>query len=296
MLQQLVNSLVLGSILLLFALGLSLAWGTLDTLNLAHGAIFIFGGYLGYTLGELTDLGFLPILVGAVVGGAAAAAVLELLAFGQIRSRMKSRRQAELSVFVAGIGASTALNQFIANRTSNLAFAPASQLLELHSYSIGGVRVTNLALIIVGVTIVCSVALAVWTIRSKQGRAARAVAYSASTSALMGVNVRVLGVRIMGISGALAGLAGLLLAFHLGGETVDTGQSYMVSAFAILVVGGIGSIRGAAIAAYLVAFAQTMIIAYGPSGFQDGVSFALIMLILVLRPQGLFARVQSERA
>jgi branched-chain amino acid transport system permease protein len=100
----------------------------------------------------------------------------------------------------------------------------------------------------------------------------------------------------MFVAGLLAGLAGVLLAVNIGGEDVTVGQDYLLTAFAILIVGGVGSVRGAIAAAYLIAIAETAVVAYGPSNWRDGVAFLLILLILLVRPQGLFARRRFERA
>lgn len=294
--QQIFNALILGSILLLFSLGLSLAWGTLDVLNLAHGSLFVFGGYLGFELGQLSGLSFVPVLVLVMLGCGTAAALMELIAFGQIRARTSNKRQAEFSVLVASLGASIALNQVIANRTDNLAFAPAGRLFEVQSYEVAGLRVTNISVLILTLAAVIAVALSVWNRRSRQGRAARAVAFSPATAQLMGINVRLLGLRIMFMSGALAGLAGVLLAFQISGQDVSTGATYMVAAFAILILGGVGSVLGATIAAYAIAFAETFVAAYGPGGYRQAVAFILIFVMLLVRPQGLIARRQSERA
>lgn len=296
MAQQLLNALVLGSILLLFSLGLSLAWGTLDVLNLAHGAIFILGGYLGYAIGKYYDLPFVVMLLFAMIGSGVVAAFLELIAFGVIRRRITNKRQAELSVLVASLGASIALNQIIANRTQNQSFSPSQRLLKVQSYGVVGIRITNIEIIILAVTLGVGVALGWWIRTSRQGRAARGLAYSAATAELMGINVRMLGLRIMFLSGALAGLAGFLLAFHIAGENTDTGGTYMLSAFAILVLGGVGSVLGATIAAYVIAIAETMVVAYGPAGYANGIAFVLIFIMLLVRPQGIIARVKAERA
>lgn len=294
--QQLLNALVLGSILLLFSYGLSLAWGTLDVMNLAHGSLFVVGGYIGFVLGTETDLPFAVVLLAAVLGGGLVAAAMELIAFGRIRMRIRNKRQAELSTLVASLGASMVVNQYISNKTGNSVFSPGDRVFEVKPYDVAGVRITNIEILILVITVLVGIGLSTWIRKSREGRAVRAVAYSPDTAALMAINVRNLGLRTMFLSGSLAGLAGLLLAVRISGQTVATGDSYMLSAFAILVVGGVGSLPGATIAAYGIALAETMLVAYGPAGYRDGVAFALIFATLLIRPQGLFARRQSERA
>jgi branched-chain amino acid transport system permease protein len=294
--QQIFNAFILGSVLLLFALGLSLAWGTLDVLNLAHGALFVFGGYLGSRLGTLAGLSFVPVLILVMVSCGLAAAFIELVAFGQIRKRITRKSQAEMSVMVASLGASIAINQIVTSKTDGLVFSPPEGLFTVRAYDVLGLRITNIAIVILAFAAVIAVGLSLWNRYSRQGRAARAVAYSPGTAELMGINVRRVGLLILFMSGALAGLAGFLLSFQISGQDVQTGATYMVVAFSILVLGGVGSVLGATLAAYVIAVAQTLVGAYGPSGYQDAVAYGLIFIMLLVRPQGLIARRQSERA
>jgi branched-chain amino acid transport system permease protein len=296
MLEQLINAVVLGSVLLLFSVGLSLAWGTLDVLNLAHGAIFVLGSYLAYQLGQSTSLPFVPVVVISMCGTGAAAVVVELVAFGPIRSRFASRRQAGLAVLVASLGAATVLEQLISNWTHNEIFVPSQKLFTSKEYQVGSLTISNIDVIIVVAAVVVAVGLQFLVSRTRQGRAVRALAYAPRTASLMGVNVRLLATATMFLSGALAGLAGLFLSFQISGMAVTSGDIYMLSAFAILVVGGVGSIGGAVVASYGLAVAETAVVAYGPSGYETGVAFALIFIFLLVRPRGLFARAMVERA
>lgn len=295
MLAQLVNALVLGSVLLLFALGLSLAWGNLEVLNLAHGTLFVFGGYIGYRIGQSADWPFVLVVVAAMVGSGLVAALMEVVCFGPIRARIRNKRQAEMAAMVASLGVSIALGQLINRWTQNRVFSPSDKLFTNHVYTVGSARIGLIDIIIFVVAILVAAHLWLWVSRSRQGRAVRALAYNPTTAGLMGINVRLLAVETMFISGAQAGLAGVLLSFRIGGETVGTGDTYMLSAFAILVVGGVGSILGAAVISFVLAIAETAVAAYGPGNYATGVAFALIFLFLLFRPQGLFARRMTER-
>ena len=295
MFQQLINAIVYGSVLTLFALGLSLAWGTLDVLNLAHGATFVFAGFLAYELGKDGTFSFVPTIILSMIGAGLVTVVLELVAFRHIRTRFSSKRQAELSMLVASVGAATILNQIISNETGNNTFGPSSSLFSTHTWHIGSAQITNIQVIIVVVAVVAAILIDVVVRRTRYGRAIRSVAYDPQTSGLLGINVNRLAIATMFIAGALAGLAGVLLAVNLGGEDPTTGQTYLLTAFAILIVGGVGSIRGAVSSAYLIAIAETAVTAYGPSQWRDGVAFLLILLVLLLRPQGLFARARFQR-
>jgi branched-chain amino acid transport system permease protein len=183
----------------------------------------------------------------------------------------------------------------VSNETDNNTFGPSASLFTTHTWHIGSAGITNIQVIIVAVAVVAAILIDVVVQRTRYGRAIRSVAYDPQTSGLLGINVNRLAIVTMFIAGALAGLAGVLLAVNLGGEDPSTGQEYLLTGFAILIVGGVGSIRGAVSAAYLIAIAETAVIAYGPSQWEDGVSFLLILLVLLLRPQGLFARARFQR-
>lgn len=297
MLQQLINAIVFGSVLTLFALGLSLAWGTLDVLNLAHGAVFIFAGYLTYELTRQGTLGFVPALIVSMIGAGAVTVAMEVLAFRRIRTRFSNKRQAELSMLVASIGAAIIIDQVVSNETEATTFGPPGSIFKVHEYHLfGSAGISNIQIVILVVAVLAAVGLDLWVRRSRQGRAVRAVAYDPVTSGLLGVNVNRVAVATMFVAGALAGLAGVLLAVNLRAEEVAVGQDYLLTAFAILIVGGVGSVRGAVMAAYIIAIAETAVVAYGPAQWRDGIAFLLILVVLLVRPQGLFAKVQFRRA
>jgi len=294
-LQQLVNAIVFGSVLTLFALGLSLAWGTLDVLNLAHGSLFVFAGFLAYEFSSHVQMPFVFLVISCMIATGLVAALMEAVAFRHVRLRFPSKRQAEMSMLVASIGFSTMIDTIVANQTSDSSFAPAPSAFTVSHTNIGSVVITNIEIVIVAVTVVVAIALDQWVRRSRSGRAVRSIAFDADTSSLLGINVNSLAALTMFVAGALAGLAGVLLAVYVGAEDTTTGQSYMLTAFAILIVGGVGSVRGAIAAAFFISIAETAVVAYGPSNWNNGVAFLLILLVLLVRPSGLFARSRFQR-
>jgi branched-chain amino acid transport system permease protein len=294
-LQQLVNALVFGSVLTLFALGLSLAWGTLDVLNLAHGSLFVFAGFLAYEFSSHVHMAFVFLVISCMVATGIVAALMEAFAFRHVRLRFPSKRQAEMSMMVASIGFSTMIDTIIANQTSDTSFGPAPTAFTVTHTNIGSVVITNIEIIIVAVTVVVAIALDQWVRRSRMGRAVRSIAFDPDTSGLLGINVNRLAAITMFLAGALAGLAGVLLAVYAGAEDTTSGQSYMLTAFAILIVGGVGSVRGAIAAAFFISIAETAVVAYGPSNWSNGVAFLLILVVLLVRPAGLFARSRFQR-
>ena len=294
-LQQLVNAIVFGSVLTLFALGLSLAWGTLDVLNLAHGSLFVFAGFLAYEFSSHVHMAFVFLVLSCMIATGLAEAVMELVAFRHVRLRFASKRQAEMSMMVASIGFSTMLDTIVGNQTQDTSFGPAATAYTVSRTTIGSVTITNIDVVIVVVTVIVAVALDQWVRRSRTGRAVRSIAFDPATSSLLGINVNGLAALTMFVAGALAGLAGVLLAVYVGAEDTTTGQAYLLTAFAILIVGGVGSVRGAIAAAFFISIAETAVVAYGPSNWSNGVAFLLILLVLLIRPAGLFARTRFQR-
>jgi branched-chain amino acid transport system permease protein len=291
----LVNAITFGSVLTLFALGLSLAWGTLDVLNLAHGSLFVFSGFLAYEFSSNVHMAFVFLVISCMIATGLVAAVMELVAFRRVRLRSPTKRQAEMSMMVASIGFATILDTIVSNKTLDTSFGLAAGAYTVTSSTIGSVVITNIEIVIVVVTVVVAVLIDQWVRRSRSGRAVRSLAFDPATSGLLGINVDLLAALTMFVAGALAGLAGVLLAVYIGAEDTTTGQGYMLTAFAILIVGGVGSVRGAIAAAFFVAIAETAVVAYGPSDWSDGVAFLLILLVLLIRPGGLFARRTFQR-
>jgi branched-chain amino acid transport system permease protein len=287
-LQQLLNAFVLGSVFLLFSLGLSLAWGTLDVLNLGHGAIFVLGAFTAYEMSRSVTEGAIWIAIVAIIVSGLAAAILEVVSFGRIRGRARDKRTAEFGILVASLGGATIIDYYIDHSTQAQIFSQTAVTPQI--YDIGGLKISNVDLVIIVVSLAIAYALHVGITRWRVGRAVRAVAVDPVTAGLMGINVTWLAIGTMFVSGALAGLAGALLAFNSSGMTVAVGQAYMISAFAILIVGGVGSIRGAVIVSFALAIAQTAVVAYGPPALQAGIAFGLILIFLIVRPEGLFAK------
>jgi branched-chain amino acid transport system permease protein len=295
--EQVVNALVLGSCYCLFAIGLSLTWGTLNVLNLAHGAVFMFSAFSCYLLTQQLNVNIpLPLLIVlAMAVGALLELGLDLLVFRPIRKRSKTLAQAELSMLIASIGAA-AIPVAIAQRvTVDSPFTITSKPITVSEYHLGSVYITNIEVVIVVFTILFTVALAFWLQRSNTGRALRAVSFDADTSGLMGISQGRLSALALVISGVTAGAAGVFMAIFLDSLTPESGQDFLLKAFAAVVLGGVGSVWGTLVGAFILAGGETLVSATTSGTWTDAVSFALIIAVLLIRPSGLFSRVKVER-
>ena len=297
MIQVIADSLSLGSVYVLFALGLSLSWSVLNLLNLAYGAQFMLGAYFAYLVGGHVHASLLVVLPVVMVIVAATSVLADILVFRRLRTSAGTPVESELSMLVASIGLAAVAVTLVQHATQgNSEFVPKS-VFKVHTLHFGGAfRMTNMQLIMFIVAVVLTVALAATVKWTRFGRAMRGVATDPATCELLGVNSNRLFSVTMAISGAMAGLAGVLLAIHLNYVDSDMGDPLLTKAFAIIIIGGVGSIAGAAVGGYLLAFAETAVVAYGPANYRDAIAFVIILAVLLIRPTGLFARKRWERS
>jgi branched-chain amino acid transport system permease protein len=297
MAQQLLNAIVLGSVYTLFSLGLSLAWGVANILNLAHGALFVAGALVSYEIAQSVGIplwGMLPI---AALAGGAGAVLLDIFAFSPITRRTRNEAKRERAIMLASLGAAAIIVNIGNVRTHYTVQRIPEAVYSVKTYRFLGLHITNIAIIILVLTAIVAAGLVTWLRRSTHGRAVRAVAFNRELAPLFGINATQLSRLMLFIGGALAGAAGLLLATELSGWDPYFGNQFMLKAFAVVIIGGVGSIGGTVIAAYALAIIETFIVGYLPSGIPfDAVAFALIILVLVIRPQGIAGVAQVERA
>jgi branched-chain amino acid transport system permease protein len=297
--EQLINAIVLGAIYCLFAMGLGLTWGTLNVLNLAHGAVFMFSAFTCYLITQRADvhLAIAVVLIVAVVAGALLELCLDLLVFRQIKRRSRTQGEAEMSMLIGSIGASAVLVTVAQQLTADTPFTVTAVPVKASVYHLGsGVYVTNVEIVIAVVAPVLTVGFALWIQRSRMGRAMRALAYDAPTSGLMGISEGRMSALAMAISGATAGVAGVFLTVYLDSVTADSGSDLLLRAFAVVVLGGVGSMWGTLIGAFVLAGGETLVTATTSGIWTSAVSFGLIIAVLLVRPSGLFGKVKGVRA
>ncbi|AWB91263.1 branched-chain amino acid ABC transporter permease [Aeromicrobium chenweiae] len=298
MLQLLSSALILGSIYLLFSMGLSLSWGVLNILNLAHGSIFMFGAFSAYLITrEVTQDIHLAVLavIAALVGGALSV-LLQVLVYHPLQRRTADAHSAELGVLIASIGAGLIPVTVALNLSTDEVVNLPAGVVETQIHVFGSVRITTLQIGIVIVSLVLAAALSVFVARTRTGRAMRTIAADPVTADIMGIPVARLSALTMFISGALAGTAGLLLAANANAIEAHMGDGLLLKAFAAVVLGGVGSIPGAAVGAFALALGETFAVEYFGGDAKDFVAFGLIIVVLLLRPQGIFTRAAGQRA
>ena len=292
--QMVVNSLQLGSFYALIALGYSLVYGVLLLFNFAHGDVFMVGAYIGLFIatGLLAFLGFTSL----VLPGWLVLVLTILLAMfftsfvGVTIERIGYRPLRNAPRASAAI---TGLMIGIILETSNLALLGAERysfptLIETTIYHIGGVSITNKKIMIVVVAILLMLALNQFVLRTKWGMAMRATAYDFVVVPLMGVPLNNIAALTFALGAGLAAAAGILFSIAYPVMDPYMGITFGWKAFVAAILGGRGSIMGAAIAGFMLGFLEIFVAAFFPSTMRDLIVYSFIILILVFRPHGLF--------
>jgi branched-chain amino acid transport system permease protein len=282
--QQLLNGLIVGSVYALFALGFTLVFGVLNILNLAHGAVFMWGAFVG--LYAVTVAG-LPLAV-AFLLGTLAAGVLSVLVDFLVFRPMRARNSDEFGALVASLGANLVLIS-LAQQVSNARIMSFPfETFPIVIFEFLGLRISLLQITMVASLVVLVSGLLYYLYVMPFGRQVRAVAVSERTAVLLGVNPTAIYVRTFFIAGALAGAAGVIIGLAFNSVQFLMGEPMMLRAFVVVILGGMGSIRGAIIAGLLLGVVQTTVVTYLSSQLSDAIIFAVLFVALLVRPTGLF--------
>jgi len=274
---------------------MSLVWGTIGILNFAHGSIFMFSAFIAYLVVQQIPLGMPAVIAIAMVSGALIAVAMQYLVFQPIMKKAKNPHAGELQLVIGGIGLSAIPISFAQRSTLSNPFGFSAGTFETQAYTIGGVIITNVMIIILIVGLGLGVGTALWIRNSKKGLALRALGVDPEVSAMMGIDRPKLALATMLYSGALAGLAGALLTYYFNSITSESGDTLLLKAFAIIILGGVGSIFGVILGSFILAFAEFAVLLYTNGSWVTAVSFGLLFLILLIRPQGILGKKEVRR-
>ena len=300
-LQNLVNAMQLDSFYALIALGYSMVYGVLMLFNFAHGDIFMVGAYIGFFIASgLIALSALSSLVlpGWLILTLTLLIAMILTSFGGMLVERIGYRP--LRAAPRASAAITGLMIGIILETGNLAIFGAKrvkfpELIESVTYNLGGVFITNKKVLIVIVSLLLMFALHQFVQRTKWGMAMRAMAYDYIVVPLMGVPINTIAALTFAIGSGLAAAAGIL--FGVAYPVLDPymGILFGWKAFVAAILGGRGSILGAALAGFMLGFIEIFVAAIFPSTLRDLIAYSIILLILTFRPHGFFGEEYSAR-
>lgn len=290
-LQQVVNGVSLGATYAVFAMGCTLIFGVLNIVNMAQGAFFMGGAYLGLEAARMGLPTPLALLV-ALIGGGILGVLAELIVFRTLRARGGHKWM--------GLVASLALARLLVGVAQEIFGTqvqryPSVDLLTI-AWNIGGVRIQLLQLLILCVSIALMALLALTLQRTSVGRAIRTVAFSEDVAKIVGVPVGRTILATFFLAGSLAGAAGLLLGMLFNVVSPFMGEHMLVKGLTVIILGGLGNVPGAVAGGFLLGLIEVFSVAYVSSSFRDAIGFGLIFLILLVKPTGLFSRFEERRA
>jgi branched-chain amino acid transport system permease protein len=289
--QQLVNGVMLGSTYALVAIGYTLIFGVLRLLHLAHGEVFMVGAFAGLQLVLLWHFGPLGALIGGLIGSALLGMLLELVAFRPIRRHGNAHLAPIVSTLGAGLVIQELMTKFFGAEQSSF---PSS----LHGvvYDLGFIAVTGTQLFIVGAAALSMIVLHQLVTRTRYGMALRAASESIEIASMLGINVDTVILLTFAVASALAGIAGVLVGLNFSAISPYMGIDMGIKGMAVMLIGGLGSIYGAMLGGLMLGMGEVLSVAYLESAYRDAFTFGLMILILIVRPGGLFrAGLHAER-
>lgn len=296
--QNLINALQWGSFYALIALGYTMVYGVLTLINFAHGDVFMVGAYIAFFVATfvLTVLGLpgwlaLGLTIPATMILTSLVGVsLERIAYRPLRRKGANRLYVVITALMCGL----------ILQHANLAIFGASRkafpvLIEEHVYQLGGVTFTNLKIIVIVAAILSFITLQTIVTRTKVGMAMRAISYDKFAVPLMGIPIDSIIVVTFILGSGFAGLAGILFAMSYPILEPYMGALIGWKAFIAAVVGGIGDIRGAFVGGFLLGAVEILVVAFFPSSYRDLIAFSVLLIILSIKPTGLFGVAKTTK-
>lgn len=292
LLQQIVNGLGLGSIYALVAIGFSITYSILRLINFAHGDILMIGCYCALFLMQSTKLPLALALAGAMLCAAAVGILVERAAYRPLR---KASEEAMLitsfavAIFIENLGIMT-----VSAQPRKFEFPAVFS----RAHELGGVTFSNMTVLTISVAFFLMLALTLFVKRTKLGTAMRACSENIYTARLMGIDINLVIATAFAVGSALAAVAGILLGGQYGRIDPLMGFVPGLKAFVAAVIGGIGSIPGAALGGYVLGLFEILLVGFLPvayTGYRDAFVFLLLILVLLFRPNGILGMVEGRK-
>jgi len=286
--QQAINALQLGSIYALIALGYSMVYGVLTMINFAHGDVFMLGAFFCLLLIALVPVPFWLALIVVMAATALLGSLIERFAYRPLRTAPR------VSAIITALGCGLVIQ----NTTLGISpyARPMPRLLENATYQFGGITITMLQIVIIGVSLGLMLALDFLIRKTSFGMAMRAIASDRAMVPLLGIPANEIIAITFAIGAALGGAAGLLYGMAYPVVSASMGITVGWKAFVAAVIGGIGNMRGAVLGAFILGSVEVMTVAVLPSTYRDLISYSLLLLILVFKPYGLLGKPALHKA
>ena len=286
--QQLVNGLSIGSIYALIALGYTMVYGIIKLINFAHGDIYMLGSYVGFISIAQLHLGFFPALLLAMVVCGVLGVVIERIAYKPLRHATR------IAALITAIGVSYFL-EYSTQKVMGPGVKTYPSVLSNQTFHVFGIQIQMQQIYILAITIILMLALQFIVRKTKIGRSMRAVSVDADAAKLMGINVDATISYTFAIGSALAGAGGVLVGMYYNTINPLMGMVPGIKAFVAAVFGGIGIIPGAMFGGFFIGIVEALVTAYGSSLYKDAVVYAILILILIIKPAGLLGKNVKEK-
>jgi len=289
-LQQIINGISLGSIYALIALGYTMVYGIIKLINFAHCDIYMLGAYIGYFCMTTFHLGFLPSILIAMAVCTIIGVLIEKIAYKPLRNATR------IAVLITAIGVSLFLEYgTMAFVKAQVRTYPEMTGLLAKTFKLGNIVISMQQIIILAITVFLMILLQFIVKKTRVGKAMRAVSLDKDAAELMGINVNSTISFTFALGSALAGAAGVLVGVYYNSINPLMGIIPGLKAFVAAVFGGIGIIPGAMIGGYVIGAIEVLVSGYGNSMYRDAVVFAILILILILKPAGLLGKNIREK-
>ena len=280
--QQLVNGVTLGATYALIALGYTMVYGIVQLINFAHGEVYMIGAFTGLFMVITYKVNFFVAIIGAMAICTVLAVLIERIAYRPLRNSPR------LAPLISALGVSTFLQTLmtlINGGPNPLAFP---QVIKDTVYVAGPIRFSSVQVIILIVASLLMVFLQFTVKYTRIGKAMRAASEDYETASLMGINVNRVISFTFALGAALAGAGGVLVGMYFNSIHPFMGVTVGLKAFCAAVVGGIGSIPGAMLGGIFLGIAEVMGVAAGFDTYKEAIAFALLIMVLLVKPTGLF--------
>jgi branched-chain amino acid transport system permease protein len=288
LLQQLVNGVMLGAVYALIAIGYTLIFGVLGMLHLAHGEVFMVGAFVGLVVTTAYSGNVMLALAAAMLATGLLGVLIERVAFRPLRGAH------HLAPLATTIGAGIALQE-----TARWYFGPEQKgfpsTIALRLWEIGPLRVSSVQVFILASAVVLMAAVSLFLARTRAGRAVRATAEDPTVAGLLGVNVGAVIVLVFFVASALAGAAGVLVGLAYNSVHPFIGVQMGIKGLVVMLLGGLGNVPGAMVGGLVLGVLEVLGVAYFASSYRDAFAFGAVMLMLLVRPEGLLGLRLSRR-
>lgn len=288
--QQLINGIALGGLYALTAIGYSLVYGVMELVNFSHGAVYMLGAYIFYILFEICGAPLWLSVPGALIVAGITGLVIQKVALTPF-----ARKQLPLVYsLIATIGLSIVIqNAMLLIMGSETRRFPT--LFEGMFWDVADFRISVLTLFIIGLSIALITALSLFLKLTRLGQAMRATAQNRFAATLMGIPAGRIVALCFFVGGVLAAVAGILSSMNYRSVDISIGTSMGVKAFAATVLGGIGSVGGAALGGLIIGISEVLVAGYISASLRDMAAYIILIAILIIRPSGLMgARAQRR--